>query len=48
MDKVWLYAGGVIVGAVVLIAIALTVVSKTHPPASDLRAAYETGKSSNK
>jgi hypothetical protein len=44
MDKVWLYVGGLIVGAVVLITVALTVVSKTNPPATDLRSAYETAK----
>jgi hypothetical protein len=41
MDKVWMYVGGIIVGAVVLIIAALTLVSTTHPPADDLRAAYE-------
>lgn len=44
MDKIWLYAGGVIAGALVLIFVALTVVSKTHPPATDLRQAYEKAK----
>jgi hypothetical protein len=41
MDKVWLYVGGIIVAAAVLIYAALSVVSSTHPPADDLRAAYE-------
>jgi hypothetical protein len=41
MDKIWLYVGGVVVGAAVLIFLAISVVSKTHPPAEDLRAAYE-------
>ena len=41
MNKVWLYVVGVFVGAVVLIFLAISVVSKTHPPAEDLRTAYE-------
>jgi hypothetical protein len=41
MDKAWLYVGGIILGAAVLIFFAISVVSKTHPPESDLRAAYE-------
>ncbi|MBH0201612.1 MAG: hypothetical protein HP496_04755 [Nitrospira sp.] len=41
MDKLWLYAGGIIVGIAVLVYAVLTTVSSTHPPASDLRAAYE-------
>lgn len=44
MDKLWLYVGGIIVGAAVLIYAVLTTVSSTNPPASDLRAAYETAK----
>jgi len=44
MNKIWLYAGGIIIGAAVLIYAVLTTVSSTHPPANDLRAAYETGK----
>ncbi|MGQ0695298.1 MAG: hypothetical protein ACT4OL_06945 [Nitrospiraceae bacterium] len=47
MDKVWLYVGGIIAGAAVFIYVVLTSVSNTHPPASDLRASYETAKSSN-
>jgi hypothetical protein len=41
MDKIWLYVGGIILGAAALIFFAISVVSKTHPPESDLRAAYE-------
>jgi hypothetical protein len=41
MDKLWLYVGGIIVGAAVLIYAVLTTVSNTNPPASDLRVAYE-------
>lgn len=41
MDKIWLYLGGIIVGAAVLIYMAISFVSSTNPPASDLRAAYE-------
>ena len=41
MDKVWLYVGGIVLGAVVLIFVAISVVSNTHPPANDLRATYE-------
>ncbi|MDF0675537.1 MAG: hypothetical protein P0120_14535 [Nitrospira sp.] len=44
MDKIRLYAAGIIVGAAVLIYAVLTTVSNTHPPANDLRAAYETAK----
>lgn len=44
MNKVWLYVGGIIVGTAVLIYAVLTTVSSTHPPASDLRTAYETTK----
>lgn len=44
MDKLWLYVGGMIVGAAVLIYAVLTTVGSTNPPASDLRAAYETAK----
>ena len=44
MNKVWLYAGGIIVGAAVLIYAVITTVSNTHPPTNDLRAAYETSK----
>ncbi|MHC9063935.1 hypothetical protein ACYX34_14770 [Nitrospira sp. CMX1] len=44
MDKVWLYVGGILVGTAVLIYAVLTTVSSTHPPASDLRAAYEQSK----
>lgn len=44
MDKVWMYVGGIVVGAAVLIFLAISVVSNTHPPASDLRAAYEKAK----
>jgi hypothetical protein len=45
MNKVWLYVGGIIVGTAVLIYAVITTVSSTHPPASDLRTAYETSKS---
>ena len=41
MDKIWLYLGGIIVGAAVFTYVAISFVSNTHPPASDLRAAYE-------
>jgi hypothetical protein len=41
MDKIWLYLGSIIVGAAVLIYAAISYVSSTNPPASDLRAAYE-------
>jgi hypothetical protein len=41
MDKIWLYLGSIIVGAAVLSYVAISYVSNTHPPASDLRAAYE-------
>lgn len=41
MDKVWLYLGGIILGAVVLIYGVISFVSTANPPASDLRAAYE-------
>ncbi len=44
MNKLWFYVGGIIVGTAVLIYAVLTVVSSTNPPASDLRAAYETTK----
>jgi hypothetical protein len=44
MNKVWLYVGGIIVGTAVLIYAVITTVSSTHPPASDLRTAYETSK----
>ncbi len=44
MNRIWLYVGGIIVGAAVLIYAVLTVVSSTNPPASDLRASYETAK----
>lgn len=44
MDKLWLYVGGIIVGTAVLVYAVLTTVSSTNPPASDLRAAYETAK----
>lgn len=33
MNKAWLYVGGIVVGAAVLIYIALSLVSSTHPPA---------------
>ncbi|TKS60036.1 MAG: hypothetical protein EWM72_01721 [Nitrospira sp.] len=33
MDKAWLYVGGIVVGAVVLIYIALSVVKSLNPPA---------------
>jgi hypothetical protein len=41
MDKVWLYIGGIVVGAAVVIFVAISIVNSTHPPASDLRGAYE-------
>ncbi len=41
MDKVWMYVGGIIVAAAILGYAALTMVKTTHPPATDLRAAYE-------
>ena len=41
MDKVWLYLGSIIVGVGVLTYMAISYVSSTNPPASDLRAAYE-------
>lgn len=44
MDKLWLYVGGIIVGTAVLIYAVISTVSSTNPPASDLRAAYETAK----
>lgn len=44
VNKVWLYAGGIIVATAVLIYTVPTVVSNTHPLARDLRAAYETTK----
>jgi len=44
MNKVWLYASGIIIGTAVLVYAVITTVSSTHPPASDLRAAYETNK----
>ena len=44
MNKLWLYVGGIIVGTAVLIVAVLTTVSSTHPPASDLRSAYEQSK----
>lgn len=44
MDKLWLYVGGIIAGTAVLIYAVLTTVDSTHPPASDLRAGYETAK----
>ncbi len=44
MDKVWLYVGGIFLGAAVLIYVAISAVSSTHPPANDLRAAYEKAK----
>ena len=44
MNKVWLYVGGIIIGAAALIYTVLTTVSSTHPPANDLRAAYDTAK----
>jgi hypothetical protein len=44
MDKVWLYLGSIIVGAAVLTYVAISYVSSTHPPANDLRAAYQQNK----
>ncbi len=41
MNKIWLYLAGLIVVAAVLIYLAITGVKSTHPPASDLRTAYE-------
>jgi hypothetical protein len=41
MDKVWLYAGGIIAGTALLTYFVITTISNTSPPASDLRAAYE-------
>ena len=41
MDKVWLYLGGIIVGAAVFTYMAISYVSNANPPASDLRAAYQ-------
>ena len=33
MDKIWLYVGGIVVAAAVLIYLALSIVKSTHPPA---------------
>ena len=33
MDKIWMYVAGIIVGAAVLIYLALSIVRSTHPPA---------------
>ena len=44
MDKVWLYIGGIVVGAALLIYAAISFVGSVHPPEADLRAAYETTK----
>lgn len=44
MDKIWLYLGSIIVGAAVLTYAAISYVSNTHPPANDLRAAYQQNK----
>jgi hypothetical protein len=44
MDKIWLYVGGIIVGTAVFVYAVLTIVDSTHPPANDLRAAYQTTK----
>lgn len=44
MNKVWLYVGGIVVGAAVLIYAVITTVSSTHPPTTDLRATYEAPK----
>jgi hypothetical protein len=44
MDKIWLYLGSIIVGVAVLTYVAISYVSNTHPPASDLRAAYQQNK----
>jgi len=41
MDKAWLYVGGLVLGALVLIYVAISAVRSTHPPESDLRQAYE-------
>ncbi len=41
MNRIWLYVGGIILGAAVAIYAVITTVSSTNPPASDLRAAYE-------
>jgi len=45
MDKVWLYVGGILAGTAVVIYIVFTFVMSTHPPAEDLRGAYDTAKS---
>lgn len=44
MDKVWLYIGEIPVAVAVLVYAAISIVGSTHPPASDLRATYETNK----
>ncbi|MFO0700158.1 MAG: hypothetical protein U0236_13115 [Nitrospira sp.] len=44
MNKVWLYVGSIVIATAVMIYAVLTVVSSTNPPASDLRAAYQTNK----
>jgi hypothetical protein len=44
MNKVWLYAAGIIIATAGLVYAVITTVSGTHPPASDLRSAYETAK----
>lgn len=44
MDRAWLYVGGIIAGVAVFVYVVITFVSNTHPPANDLRAAYQTTK----
>jgi hypothetical protein len=44
MDKTWLYVGGILAGMALFIYAVLTTVSNTSPPASDLRAAYQSTK----
>ncbi len=44
MDKIWLYVGGIIAATAVLVYVAISFVSSSHPPADDLRASYQTGK----
>jgi len=33
MDKIWLYVGGIVVAAAMLIYLALSIVKSTNPPA---------------
>jgi hypothetical protein len=44
MDKIWLYLGGIVVGAAVLIYGVISFVSTANPPGNDLRAAYQQNK----